>query len=376
MDGADGEARWRHTRTLLLRLADDLGSAPLDRIPQLVVDAVLAATESEEAALCLRSGNRIVLRARAGSEAPVPALAAATDAALASGEPTLQRTPAGVSVAAPVVLTSGTEGALAVLQANASAIPIEETAERVGLFAAFAATALRTEAVLARRRDAALEAVHRLVARTAHELNNPLGGVKLYGRLIEQRLAKAGDGYGEGLAQKVGHAIDRLSRLIADFAERGRVAATSSDRVPINAVLTELLASVQDRLTTTPIEAGVELGKDVGEVTGDAEDLRRAFLHLLTNALDATPAGGRITVESRRPNSDTVEVVIEDHGAGMDAHTRDQALGLFFTTRPTAAGLGLATVRAAVDAHGGELDVESELGRGTRVTVRLPAAGR
>jgi signal transduction histidine kinase len=372
----ESDARWYHTRGSLRLLGDELRRASLEEIPERVVALVVDATESEQATLFLRRGSRLVARASAGRTAAGSPLAAVAERALASAARTTEATPDGVAVVSPLVLAGTPEGALAVLQATTSPIPVEETAERLDLFAVVAAEAVRTEVTLARRRNAALEAVHRLVARTAHELNNPLGGVKLYGRLIEQRLAKAGDAYGEGIAQKVGHAVDRLSVLIGELAERGRSSGSPPERVSVNAVLTEVLASLQSRLATTAVEVTLELDDGVGAVMGDTQALRGALLHLLTNALEATPSGGRFTVKTLRPDAGTVEVVVEDNGPGMDVVTRERALELFFTTRPSSAGLGLAIVLAAVEAHGGHLDLRSELGRGTRVTVRLPAAAR
>jgi signal transduction histidine kinase len=368
------DERWDRTRRLLVDLARAAAAAPPQRIPQLVADSLLAASAGTQAGVFLRRDGTLVARAMAAGTDPAATLLAAAEAATAARECQVRRGADGVSLAAPLLLAGSVEGAIAFL-APPDVASSDELRDRGALFATVAAGLIGTERALARRRDAALAAVHRLVSRAAHELNNPLGGLKLYARLLEQRFAKAGDAYGEGLAQKVEHAIDRVTMLVANLAGQGRAGDLPPERVALNTVLAETLARLRDRLAAVDITPTLELGEGVGWLIGDREGLGQLFLHLIANAVDAAPPGGRLTVTSRRRDAATVEVVIADQGTGMDAATLARAQDLFFTTRHNATGLGLATAQSVADAFGGRIEVESEPGRGTRVTVRLPAAG-
>ncbi|MGH7163413.1 MAG: sensor histidine kinase, partial [Planctomycetota bacterium] len=113
-------------------------------------------------------------------------------------------------------------------------------------------------------------------------------------------------------------------------------------------------------------------------VVGDAQELQQAVLNLLLNAIDAIPEGrgGTVSVGARREGSEIVLEVVDD-GVGMDAETRARCVDLFYSTKPEGegTGLGLGIVQHIATDHGGTLEIESEKGKGTRVCVRLPAAG-
>jgi signal transduction histidine kinase len=107
------------------------------------------------------------------------------------------------------------------------------------------------------------------------------------------------------------------------------------------------------------------------------EDLIATVLeNLVQNAVEAMPSGGEVTIRSRESphRSPSVELAVEDTGAGMDARTRESAAEDFFTTKPRGSGLGLAFARRVAEAHGGQLRIESEVGRGTCVRLWLPSS--
>jgi signal transduction histidine kinase len=108
----------------------------------------------------------------------------------------------------------------------------------------------------------------------------------------------------------------------------------------------------------------------------DARELRKAFLNLILNALEALEGGGTLTIRTAyAPASGAVTVSVEDTGAGMSAETLARAFDMFFTTKAQGTGLGMAIARSVVERHGGELRLESAPGAGTTATVRLPLEG-
>ena len=105
----------------------------------------------------------------------------------------------------------------------------------------------------------------------------------------------------------------------------------------------------------------------------DARELRKAFLNLIVNAFEALGGSGRLTMAtSYAADAGTLTVTVEDTGAGMSEETLSRAFDLFYTTKPDGTGLGMSIARSVVQLHGGELSVQSRLGQGTRVQVRLP----
>src|SRR5262249_19795071 len=108
----------------------------------------------------------------------------------------------------------------------------------------------------------------------------------------------------------------------------------------------------------------------------DARELRKAFLNLILNALEALGGQGNLTVTTQcATDRKSISIAIDDDGPGMNEETLTRLFDLFFTTKPEGTGLGMAIARSVVDLHGGELTVQSALGHGTRVRSRLPLGG-
>src|SRR6185312_12607805 len=126
-------------------------------------------------------------------------------------------------------------------------------------------------------------------------------------------------------------------------------------------------------------EAGVEivryLDPDLPRVLLDREAFRQAMLNLIINAKQAMPDGGQLVVRTAAERS-VVAVYLIDTGIGMDARTASQMFEPFYTTKPGGSGLGLPTTQKIIEAHGGRISVQSEVGRGTQITIELPVPPR
>jgi nitrogen-specific signal transduction histidine kinase len=107
----------------------------------------------------------------------------------------------------------------------------------------------------------------------------------------------------------------------------------------------------------------------------DRESFHRALLNLVINAQQAMPQGGQLIVQTTEVGS-AVALYLIDTGCGMDERTRSHLFEAFFSTKPGGSGLGLPTARKIVEAHGGRIRVESEIGKGTRFTIELPVPPR
>jgi signal transduction histidine kinase len=120
------------------------------------------------------------------------------------------------------------------------------------------------------------------------------------------------------------------------------------------------------------VELRPHLDSDLPVVMLDKSLMRQALVNLCRNAIEAMPEGGSIDLLTRTRGEDVVLEII-DTGKGMDEKTRAQMFQAFFSTRSGGSGLGLPTVRRIVEAHHGRISCESEVGKGTRFTITLPA---
>lgn len=217
-----------------------------------------------------------------------------------------------------------------------------------------------------------------LAAGLAHEVRNPLNAALLQLHLLSRGIAKATTGERDpllGRARIVEGELKRLERLLSDFLELARPRPMA--REPID--LAELLDEVTAFQEPAAAAAGVRLVRRIGDAraVGDRERLKQVFHNLLVNAMEATPQGGVVTVSCHRGADDPdATVTIADTGRGIPAGTLEKVFEPFFTTKEAGTGLGLSIVRQIVERHGGAIDLESAEGRGTRVTLRLPATGR
>jgi two-component system NtrC family sensor kinase len=242
----------------------------------------------------------------------------------------------------------------------------------------------RTAALKKAQRDVAesakLASLGRLAASVAHEINNPLAGILTFARLLLRLL---GEGELDAAAREsclnnlrlVERETQRCAQIVKNLLAFARERPLSLESVRVNAVVEEALSLIEQRIKTK----GLCLDKRLGElppVRGDFGQLRQAVLNIAVNACDALDRGGRLSVATRPTTLPPgVEIAIEDEGAGIASEHLEHIFEPFFTTKQTGTGLGLSVAYGIVQRHGGTLDVESALGRGTRFRLALPEAG-
>jgi len=213
----------------------------------------------------------------------------------------------------------------------------------------------------------------RIAARMAHEIRNPLAAVRgatelLTGMTGSSRTEKR-------LLEIVIRESDRLNSLLNDFLQT--VGTQHPQKVRV--MLTDLVEETVALFAREPrIREGIRLETIIGkgiEVEGDSARLRQALWNLLTNALDATPTGGTVTVTLQAEfDADEAVIAVQDSGAGIPTELRDKIFEPFVTTKEKGTGLGLALVLNIVEAHGGTVEARSDPGAPTAFVVRLPLA--
>jgi two-component system, cell cycle sensor histidine kinase and response regulator CckA len=231
-----------------------------------------------------------------------------------------------------------------------------------------------------------MEAVGMLAGGVAHDFNNLLTIITGYGQLIMNNLP-VGDANRHSAEQivKAGERAAALTRQLLAFSRRQ---VLQPKVVDLN-MLVKALSTMLQRLIGEDIDLRLVLGNDLGRVNADPGQLEQVLMNLVVNARDAMPEGGVLTVETantgthldyyKNPlaskNKSRVLLAVTDTGHGMDENTRSRLFEPFFTTKTPGkgTGLGLSTVFGIVKQSGGNLEVTSELGRGTTVRVYLPS---
>ncbi len=369
--------RWARDRERLLTVGQTLASSGvMARVLDAVAQGAVETTEADRCVVFQQEHGKLVPMASAGTPPPSwPALESAAVAAMTKGLPVTFPGETGSIVAAPLVVQKGPAGAL-VIETARGVEPTEDDLEVLALFSSQAASAVRTTHELERLRSGALAALGRMATEVAHELKNPLAGLRLYARHLEQRLGKTGDADGAGLAQKITSTVDHLATVVQEITAFGRPPELHRVRTSLHALLDECMGFAQAKCETPGIEVFRAYDAACPDAMLDARELRKAFLNLVINGLESLREGGRLNVNtSYAPDTRVVTIVIEDTGHGMSEETLARIFDLFFTTKPEGTGLGMALARSVIALHGGELTVHSALGKGTRITIRLPIEG-
>lgn len=232
------------------------------------------------------------------------------------------------------------------------------------------------EAQLELGRSDRLAALGQMAGTLAHGLGTPLNSVLGYVQLLRREPLAAGQG------EKLAIVESQLQRMIEEMRgvlDRTRDVPLRRAPLAVESVVGDALALVSSRAAGRGIALRTAIAGDLPPVPAEAVGLRQVLLNLLTNAIDATPDGGLITVSAEILPADAgrvprLELAVADSGHGMSETERRQAFEPFYTTKAPGrgTGLGLVIVAHIVHAHGGSIDVDSSPGRGTTVRVRLP----
>ena len=222
-----------------------------------------------------------------------------------------------------------------------------------------------------------------LVGALAHEIRNPLSTIRLNMELLAEDFeqtdpespTKQRDRRAKAKIDLVRQECDRLQKLLGDFLDFARQEKLTLEPGSLNAEIDQLLDFYAPQARDAHVEIVRYLDQELPMVRLDRETLRSAVLNLLINAVQAMEGGGQLVVRTRAAGLGVLLELI-DAGPGMEPETLSKAFRAFYTTKQGGTGLGLPTARKIVEAHGGSIDIESTPGRGTKVTIWLPAPPR
>jgi nitrogen-specific signal transduction histidine kinase len=245
-------------------------------------------------------------------------------------------------------------------------------------------TALKRLELQIRRSDR-LASLGTLSAGMAHEIKNPLVSIKTFAQLLPERYQDSD--FRETFSNLIGHEIDRIDTLVNQLLRFARPAKPILQPMHVHTVLEKSLQLVGHRLYQKEIKLTRSWRADVDTIRADADQLEQVFLNFFLNAMDAMKRGGEMLVSTEicpadewisavtGANGDVREllrITIRDNGEGIRSEDIPHVFDPFFTTKDYGTGLGLSVVHGIIQEHAGQIEVESELTKGTAFHILLP----
>jgi PAS domain S-box-containing protein len=218
------------------------------------------------------------------------------------------------------------------------------------------------------REQESLAQLGRMAAVVAHEVRNPLAGIRGALQVIGQRLPE--ESRERGIAREIVSRIDTLNAIVQDLLQFARPRQPVLTSVAIGGILEDTVSLLREDPSMSQLDVRIE---GAATVAADREQLKLALLNLLLNSAQAMQGRGRIDISSRQ-NGDRIELRITDEGPGIPEDVRSHLFEPFFTTKHRGTGLGLATTRRIVEAHRGTIELRCPPEGGTIVLVKLPTA--
>jgi len=230
--------------------------------------------------------------------------------------------------------------------------------------------------VITQRLLAQYAEISQLAGGLAHEIRNPLSTLSLNLDLLLEDFQNPETLRDRRVLQRVErlrHEVDRLLAILENFLRFARVQDLKLEPTDLNAIIDELRDFSEPHAATKGIVIRTSFAADLPAIRIDSDLFKQALLNLVLNAQHAMPSGGELILTTRLEKPWIVLDVI-DTGVGMPEEVRARIFDAFFSTRAEGSGLGLPTTRKIVEAHGGSIHVQSEPGKGSQFTIRLPVS--
>ena len=222
-----------------------------------------------------------------------------------------------------------------------------------------------------------LKAIGTLTAGVAHELNNPINNIILTASMLQEDFKDLSDEECLELVNDLVGESERAQKIVRnllDFARESEIELASHS---VQGIVEETLRLASNQIKLAKVKVEGEVEENLPNVYGDRQQLEQVFLNLVLNALDAMPGGGTLRIKiANTKDRDFVAVTFEDTGVGIPKQHLREIFDPFFTSKKATkgTGLGLSVSLGIVQRHGGDIRVESEVGKGTVFTVLLPVA--
>jgi len=223
-------------------------------------------------------------------------------------------------------------------------------------------------------RSQRLAAVGSLAAGVAHEIRNPLSSLKGFATYFRQRYGGVPDDV--KIADIMIQEVDRLNRVISELLEFSRPMELKRTKADLAGLVRHTLGTIEGQLRDKGITVKEDMLPGLPEAAVDPDRMTQVFLNLFLNAMAAMDREGILSVGVARQDGRTLRVSVSDTGTGIRKEDLGRVFDPYFTTKSSGTGLGLAIVHRIIEAHGCEIRLESEPGKGTTFTILFPIDGK
>ncbi|MCG2762354.1 MAG: ATP-binding protein [Candidatus Atribacteria bacterium] len=221
-----------------------------------------------------------------------------------------------------------------------------------------------------------LAALGKLSAGIAHEIRNPLSSIRGLAQFVYNSFSKT-DERKEDLNAII-QEVDRLNKLVVQVLDFAKLQKPNLTRFSLNDLIGKITELFKLEIKDKQIKFSPELSPDISKIQADEDQVRQILMNVIINAIQAIPKKGEIKIKTEKTllkGEPAIKLIIEDSGIGIPEKDFTQIFDPFFSTKDEGSGLGLSIVYKLVEAHQGEIKVESKEGEGTKFVIFLPQKG-
>jgi signal transduction histidine kinase len=204
----------------------------------------------------------------------------------------------------------------------------------------------------------------------AHEVKNPINAIVVHLELLREKMRDT-DPDTHRHVDIIGREIHRLDRVVQMLVDFNRPVELQLSDFDLRRLIEDVVVLASPEAEQQGVKIQTQLGSESLPVRADADLIKQALLNVVLNGVQAMSSGGTLHVRVKQTDtSATIEV--QDEGSGIPPEVRDKVFNLYFTTKKTGSGIGLAMSYRALQLHNGALDFDTEMGRGTTFRLMLP----
>jgi Signal transduction histidine kinase regulating C4-dicarboxylate transport system len=219
------------------------------------------------------------------------------------------------------------------------------------------------------RQSEHLIALGRLATGVAHELRNPIGIIKTLVELMKQEYSQV-SGI-EEFTRAIDEQVERQEVEIQELLDFGRPTKVSMKECSVNDLIKGVLSFSAAMLRKQGVSVELELDNQLSKILADSEKLKQVFVNIIVNAAEAMPTGGKLEIITKETDN-MVTISFSDSGEGIPSDETSRIFDPFYTTKKTGTGLGLSISYQNIQLHGGSIEVNSDLNKGTTFIINLP----
>ncbi|AZU60836.1 ATP-binding protein [Neobacillus mesonae] len=217
------------------------------------------------------------------------------------------------------------------------------------------------------RQKEKLALIGQMAAAIGHEIRNPLASLKGFAQLQHERYPEQSDYYPIIIQE-----IDRIDIIVNDLMFIGKPKGIHIEQTNMKDIIEYTISIMRQQANAQNIHIESSYTEDLPLIECDEKHLKQVFINLLKNAIEAMPDGGTIKINVQYIEESEIIVSIEDEGCGIKSEDIPNLTVPFYTTKKSGTGLGLVVTNQIIKEHNGDINMESESGKGTKVTVTLP----